>query len=571
VISSEDFVMTKRLQGSVALVATICVAAGSVHAANSIIVSRDDNGGLVTAGYVGPSDPANYNDIPGEVQISGPEDGPYTVTFQSGVVSYDPADGDTLYRIFTFSSLDDHELIVNSVSVPTKDIAIWLDRPFTSDPAKFKKLDIDLTACRSSQVVASAIVGGLKQVKLNYNAAGPANAGRCELVVGTNVTAAVADISCYDYKLEVTGEILKDITCNGDLVGFIKNTGDAESTGSLIIDGNVTGSIELTVMEGNITADNFASTSTVTLDEMYGDITADDGAGAGEIAGTIQCTGDWSEFDGKATQDLLGTVTLGVAAGTVQAVGDLTGQININDMDGNLAGANLSPTTCIDPQLAAGSAIVWNTHAKINGTLVTDTTPIDGIQDECQTVPLLPGDTDGDGVLDDGDASGVAGDRPCQTGQDTGCDDNSRFVANGPLLGPAGALIQANSDCIEEHQGDAGDTCRDVCNKSQACDGDNDRTGDACDFHDNAYDTLLDFDNDGDVDGLDFSQFAQCFNKAGNPPRTLGCTVQAAESADSDDDGDVDGVDFSKFAQCFNKAGNTPRTLGCPPAQQLAR
>ena len=72
-----------------------------------------------------------------------------------------------------------------------------------------------------------------------------------------------------------------------------------------------------------------------------------------------------------------------------------------------------------------------------------------------------------------------------------------------------------------------------------------------------------DHDDDGDVDGVDFSIFASCFNKAGNAPRTLGCNPAAAEGFDYDCDGDVDGVDFSIFASCFNKAGNPPRTIGC--------
>jgi hypothetical protein len=76
--------------------------------------------------------------------------------------------------------------------------------------------------------------------------------------------------------------------------------------------------------------------------------------------------------------------------------------------------------------------------------------------------------------------------------------------------------------------------------------------------------TDADTDCDGDVDGVDFAQFAQCFNKSGNPPRTLGCSTWAAGQLDFDDDTDVDGLDFAKFAQCFNKAGNPPRTLGCP-------
>ena len=29
-------------------------------------------------------------------------------------------------------------------------------------------------------------------------------------------------------------------------------------------------------------------------------------------------------------------------------------------------------------------------------------------------------------------------------------------------------------------------------------------------------------------------------------------------------DDDVDGADFNKFGSCFNKAGHPPRTLGCP-------
>jgi predicted outer membrane repeat protein len=74
---------------------------------------------------------------------------------------------------------------------------------------------------------------------------------------------------------------------------------------------------------------------------------------------------------------------------------------------------------------------------------------------------------------------------------------------------------------------------------------------------------MADSDLDGDVDGVDFAKFAQCFNKAGNPPRTLGCPPENADIFDFDDDADVDGVDFAQFAQCFNKAGNPPRTLGC--------
>lgn len=39
-------------------------------------------------------------------------------------------------------------------------------------------------------------------------------------------------------------------------------------------------------------------------------------------------------------------------------------------------------------------------------------------------------DSDGDGILDDGDASGIVGDNPCMGGNTTGCDDNCRVVVN---------------------------------------------------------------------------------------------------------------------------------------------
>ena len=66
----------------------------------------------------------------------------------------------------------------------------------------------------------------------------------------------------------------------------------------------------------------------------------------------------------------------------------------------------------------------------------------------------------------------------------------------------------------------------------------------------------LDFDMDGDIDGVDYSVFASCHNGAGNPPRTLGCPPGQAQHADTDKDQDVDGADFARFQECYNGAGN---------------
>jgi hypothetical protein len=72
-----------------------------------------------------------------------------------------------------------------------------------------------------------------------------------------------------------------------------------------------------------------------------------------------------------------------------------------------------------------------------------------------------------------------------------------------------------------------------------------------------------DMDGDGDVDGLDFSVFASCYNGAGKPPRS-GCSAEQLNALDFDADTDVDGADFISFAACFNGAGKPPRLIGCP-------
>ena len=70
----------------------------------------------------------------------------------------------------------------------------------------------------------------------------------------------------------------------------------------------------------------------------------------------------------------------------------------------------------------------------------------------------------------------------------------------------------------------------------------------------------MDADNDGDVDGNDFGDFAACFNKAGNPPR---CEYGEAVMFDADADGDVDNADFFVFLECFNKTGRPYKNDWC--------
>jgi len=181
-----------------------------------------------------------------------------------------------------------------------------------------------------------------------------------------------------------------------------------------------------------------------------------------------------------------------------------------------------------------------------------------------------PPDSDGDGIFDpvdncpnnnnpgqeDADSDGI-GDLcdtcPNDVFNDIDNDGQCGDVDNCPNTPNAG---QENNDT--DGLGDACDNCPNVYNPDQI-DTDGDGLGDACDPT-----VPADTDGDYDVDGIDFSVFATCFNKAGNPPRTVGCSTQAAGRLDFDNDNDIDGIDFAVFASCFNKAGNPPRTLGCP-------
>jgi hypothetical protein len=568
---------------------------------------------------------ANTNTMSNELTVSRPTSGdPYTVTFESDVVDYDPNDLDTRYTFYA-SSDTQVKVVIEEDGTTGKDIGLRFKDTSgqTEAPAKINALKVNLgdtSECQSAQIIDSEIEGNLTIAKLKHHASGPSDAGRCQIIAAG--VPGVGELDCHNYQLEAAFFNLTTLTCSGELTGFIKTTVDSEETSdvNIVVEDDVSGTIDIYELEGNITADNFLNGSILRFKFMSGDITAN--GTPGDLAGTIECVDPGTQFSGDISVDgdiattalikidgFIGPgaglpepkisvgndiktsseIRIKKSTGDIIALGDVLGKLllgepspSLNAMDGNLAGDNLDVATCVFDSgiLTANSAIFWGPYGRINDGEVdgglADTSPNDRAQDACDLIMgCVPGtDSDCDGVDNDGDSSGEQDDNPCNSGtaNPTGCDDNCLNTTNNGSspTDPVDDRYPFQTDVDGDGIGDACDNCANVYNVQQL-DCDEDRTGDACDVKKGFYDADADRDPsgvpDGDVDGVDFAAFAACYNGAGKPPRTLGCPPGNVEGFDFDRDGDIDGVDFSVFAACFNKAGKPPRSLGCPAAK----
>ena len=217
-----------------------------------------------------------------------------------------------------------------------------------------------------------------------------------------------------------------------------------------------------------------------------------------------------------------------------------------------------------DPSLTAdGLRAALNTFAAANPIPDTTSDEVGAGLVRLGTNPP-PLDSDGDGVFDDGDDSGVAGDNPCLDGQTTGCDDNCATVVNVDLPDPTFLGFGDQADRDDDGVGDLCDNCvldpngptiPDAGGNSQrntngdlygnVCDGDLDGSGliDAADesqmnllIQFSIYDEHADLDGDADVDNDDL----QILLPLGGAPGPAAGEVQCNNGLDDDGDTAVD-------------------------------
>ncbi|HSA59933.1 MAG TPA: thrombospondin type 3 repeat-containing protein [bacterium] len=320
----------------------------------------------------------------------------------------------------------------------------------------------------------------------------------------------------------------------------------------------------------------------------------DDGDGSGTI-GDGKCTGgattscdDNCQFDSNADQadadgDAIGDVC------DVPGTTDTDGDGLVDDVDlcpteaGSAANGGCPPTKCISqvdgtPQTktgvdADGDGIdaACDLNDTPGGGTDTDGDGIIDSVDNCDTVPstdLTDTDMDGlgnpcdpdddnDGILDDGDGSGIVGDNRCTGGATSGCDDNCLVTANAGQQDADSDGIGDACDLPGDADGDGIPDAVDNCDSvpsTDLTDTDSDGLGNVCDPDDDNDGILDDGDASGTIgDGKCVSgDTTDCDDncilvanatQADADADGIGDACEAGAIPDSDGDGIIDSVD----------------------------
>jgi len=260
---------------------------------------------------------------------------------------------------------------------------------------------------------------------------------------------------------------------------------------------------------------------------------------------------------------------------------DSSGEIPDCDIIADTSGSIFNTTAVVQDS----GAVISSSDAMIGDTSVL---PQDSSAELFPVCCYAVGDSDCDGILDDGDSSGVPGDNPCPDGETENCDDNCIDMYNpnqeeldGDGLGDVcdedidgdGILndgdnsgIPGDNPCTTGESEDCDDNCLDTYNPDQE-DNDQDGLGDACDpddDNDGIPDTIEGsddpdgdsipnwFDNDSDGDGIE--DIEEAGSDPGNPADTDGDETPDYLDLDSDDDTIPDEFDNCRTVSNVNQS-----------------
>lgn len=283
-------------------------------------------------------------------------------------------------------------------------------------------------------------------------------------------------------------------------------------------------------------------------------------SGTPTVAGTVAFTVEVTDANGATAQRSL---TININPALVITTTSLPyGTINTSYSTALTVSGGTLPLTwsttsgSVPPGTSLGSSTGVISGMPTSVGVYTFTVKVSDINGASSTkllsITVRSADSDGDGIRDDGDLSGVVGDSPCTAGNAANCDDNCKTTPNADQADADGDGVgDACDNCLNKpnvDQADAdGDGIGDVCdncpstyNPDQANTYGNPNVGDACEPKDT--------DGDGIADGSDncpnvFNPIATSTTDPNYTACAGGLTDNIGSQCDADNDGVGDACD----------------------------